>query len=271
MVNNSQLAVRPLPRKITHCLESQNGGTEGVVLQRPHAATRYNTTGCISGVSRARSFQAALRCLGTLTVAIGLLGCCGPGPKPPPGRNDAQKRLAVPYHFQEDNQLCWAAGVEMVTDYPPSAQRRVSQCQQVTDAWVTAGGAGPKPDCCNPKPGDGCNFISQPRFDRFGYRFKRGKPGCQLTWEQIKAEIDADRPFLYDYKYVARDGAHLEVVAGYQEIGGEKTLFAYDPNSGVKIEWFDTYFAHGPDFRHQLDYFEIRHDPSNQGRVDACQ
>ena len=204
---------------------------------------------------------------------MGLLACCGPKPVNDGGDGgiNLQKRLVVPFHFQEDSNLCWAAGVDMITHYPPPSTNRVAQCRQVTDTWAAAGGTGPA-DCCHPKPTDNCNITGQPRFDRYGYRYKRGKPGCHLSWQQIKAEIDADRPFLYDYVTPGRKSAHLEVVAGYQEFDGQQTLFAYDPNAGVKIEWFDNYFVKGPDWTHQVDHYEIQYDPPNQGLTEvACQ
>jgi hypothetical protein len=84
-----------------------------------------------------------------------------------------------------------------------------------------------------------------------------------LTWETIKAEIDANRPFVFAWKS-AGGGGHMVVVTGYGTSDGVRYLFVNDPspvNEGTFTYYtYDWYAAEAEDApAHWRDYYEIEY------------
>jgi hypothetical protein len=131
----------------------------------------------------------------------------------------AEKMLPVTEQWQETSQWCWAASGQMIMEYlgtsatPP---RATPQCYQANQRFG-------RTDCCTcPTPAyvsaanPGCVRPGWPQLDTWGYNSSETTWGTALAWDQVKAEIEAGRPFMLSWAWHG-GGAHAMVGIGYRE------------------------------------------------------
>ena len=135
--------------------------------------------------------------------------------------------LPVTYRSQEGYHNCWAACAEMVFDYLGAG--RLRQCEQ-------AGVGISDPDCCTDgllDAGSQCDYQWHPEFQTWGFDVNIAPSPSHalnhLRWEEVKAEINAGRPFMFCWVESSQLN-HLLVCVGYDESKpGESALIYYDP------------------------------------------
>jgi hypothetical protein len=133
-----------------------------------------------------------------------------------------------------------------------------SQCQQATDAFGV--------NCCDSSNAKSCNKTGWPQFKRYGFDFLK-TANTPLSWDQVRAEIDAERPFCFARKWIDDYGGHIVVVKGYRMTpDGERVLIVNDPapvglgkrNVQMTYEKYcDDVNGRRP-YRHWNDYYQIR-------------
>ncbi len=112
---------------------------------------------------------------------------------------------------------CWAASAQMILTY---LGEPVSQCEQTV-------GRLPNVDCCDLISSDrtlskpekkarrACKRLGGwPDFAAFGFESEVTDSSVALTWEQLKHEIDNERPVAFALRWRG-GGGHMMVVTGY--------------------------------------------------------
>jgi hypothetical protein len=135
------------------------------------------------------------------------------------------KSLNIPLEPQHTPMWCWAASGQMVMRYVAGAE--VPQCDQANVHFA-------RTDCCqSPTPQD-CVKGGHADYSYWGVD-SQAHP-ASLTFEQLKAEIDANRPVGFRWAWTG-GGAHLMVIIGYQILAGEQMLLVnnpWPPDKGVQ-------------------------------------
>lgn len=191
----------------------------------------------------------------------------------PPAEDDSaagSQRLLLPLpnplpvtpRDQEGLYTCWAACAEMIMEFVGGVS--VRQCQQ-------AGPPGQESWCCDANADftldPDCDSPNYPEFGRWGFHCEQNF-GPPLSWPQVKAEIDAGRPFAFSWTRLdPSTGAslgvsHMLVVFGYEEENGQQTLVCFNPRPfGPTDVWmvrFEDYAAPPNGFyTHDADFFQI--------------
>ncbi len=180
------------------------------------------------------------------------------------------KVLHAALYWQETSEWCWAASGETIMNYLGPTE--VKQCYE---ANAELG----HDDCCSCPTPASCVQAGWPQFDHYGYTSTSTSWGTALSFDQLKAEIDADRPFLFSWAWNG-GGAHAMVAKGYVV---ERLFFidmewvvadnpwppvgrcdpaANSGDTGGNLD-FDTYaaFVGGPGFDHThgADVYAIQH------------
>ncbi len=114
---------------------------------------------------------------------------------------------------QAKSNWCWAAASLMMRKF--YGGETITQCQLAGNALFDDG-----TDCCDGKNDAKCNIEHALVLESLTVT---GAEGTKLTFDQIKDEIDNDRPFI-----VAK-AKHYLVCYGYSEKGGTQTLILWDP------------------------------------------
>jgi hypothetical protein len=201
---------------------------------------------------------------------------------------------------QKANVWCWAASAHTVIEYLKNEP--IKQCDLVTarnrsqlkyewDQWVIENpGENPDdyPTCCMRMPEVGPPRNKQEEIAQYncfqngwpeyifrtqefrtnfeGYAYDWTYPGPQgLSWEEIVAEICADRPMISAilYSLPLGGGAHTVVIGGYNELeDGSQWVQVYDPGYNTLEEdfylWpYDVYLGDPGVFTHVRDYKNI--------------
>ncbi len=166
-----------------------------------------------------------------------------PVPVKPPaasGAGAAPAKTLAGYKLvrQEQTQWCWAALTLAVADFYGKhdwTQGKLVNVERGRD------------DACNKPVPPAANmpwYVSK-ALKRAGH-YADKKKQHKLTFEQAKAEIDADRPLCIRIGWKG-GGGHFVGVYGYDE-GGSKLLNIGDPWSGEALVAFDTFpdtYEHG--------------------------
>jgi hypothetical protein len=165
------------------------------------------------------------------------------------------KTLSVRLVSQQAGYWCWAASGQMVMAF---LGHDTSQCQQVVARWDRS-------DCC-PAPGAaGCDVGGWPQFGRYGFAAESTEHE-PLSWEAVKAEIDAGRPvaFSWEWRY---GGGHMMVLIGYEQRPEASLVQVNDPRPSTPLRPWVTYgeyvadsvYTAGEDLRHKHwnDYYAI--------------
>lgn len=202
---------------------------------------------------------------------------------------------------QKTDVWCWAASAHTVIEYAKNAP--INQCDlvdaflrtQLDEAWAhhlkTRPGDGvmTRPNCCmstepsypsdtqeNEKIANAiCWRTGWPEYvfatEAFrmhfeGYKYDSGNPEPQgLTWDEIVAEICADRPMISAIHFSPElgGGAHTVVIGGYNELeDGSQWVHVYDPGFNTLEDdyylWpYDVYLGDPGVFTHVRDYKNI--------------
>jgi hypothetical protein len=166
------------------------------------------------------------------------------------------KTLNVPLIPQQTSEWCWAASAEMIMKY---AGHDVAQCQQANHEFG-------RTDCClTPAPGP-CVNGGWPEFNVWQFCYLQTADGVALTWAQLVAEIDANRPVEFCWAWVG-GGGHAMAARGYSylaPIGLFPMVYINDPwapNVG-NTRWitYPVYVSQANDHSHWRDYYEIFYD-----------
>lgn len=167
----------------------------------------------------------------------------------------ANRALAVDRIGQETDSWCWAAGTQMTTKF---AGVSVRQCDQA-NARFNRG------DCCDSPNSDACRIGGWPDFPRWGFNTDITDWGVALTWVQLKAQIDANRPVTYAWGWVG-GGGHIMVAVAYQYwAANDIWILINDPlpvGSGSS-RWitYNEFVAAPNHHTHQVDYYNTVRRP----------
>ena len=115
-------------------------------------------------------------------------------------------RKRIPLIGQEQSNWCWAATTQTIMSY---------HGENVEQARLAADYA------------DGENKARWPPFEEEGFSEEIRWGGETLGEEEVKTEIDADRPFAISWEYID-GGSHIIVVTGYLQVGDELWLVVHD-------------------------------------------
>jgi Papain-like cysteine protease AvrRpt2 len=117
--------------------------------------------------------------------------------------------LPVPYIKQGQTNWCWAACCEMVFKY--SQVNNVQQCDMAT---FTFGG-----NCCQTPSSAGCNQGQFPPPIYANWGFLCDETDAALSQDDVKAELNAQRPVEVYYAWDGGGGAHVALIRGYYDNG----------------------------------------------------
>jgi hypothetical protein len=124
--------------------------------------------------------------------------------------------LGLPQLGQTTDQWCWAASGEMIMTFLGAS---VSQCEQANQKFDLT-------SCCiTPTPTE-CVRPAWPDFAAWGFSFKKTSAGEPVSWECLRAEIEAGRPIAFSWGWPDNTG-HMMVVAGFNDNGQQ--VLVYDP------------------------------------------
>lgn len=166
------------------------------------------------------------------------------------------KTLSVDQIGQETDQWCWAAGTQMTTKFAGVA---VTQCQQANARFT-------RQDCCTKPTPAACIQPGWPDFPAWGFQTDLTAWGTALTWDQIKSQIDSNRPVAFSWGWTG-GGGHLMVARGYCYYGDrdiDKYILINDPLPvGTGNNRYVTYadFVAGADHSHWQDYYNTIKKP----------
>lgn len=161
---------------------------------------------------------------------------------------------------QQADRWCWSATADLIMS--SFGHTSWKQCIQADDAFP--GKETPRTCCDNPES-TLCNRTGWPRFEL--YNFNSFSSLTPPTWDQIKDEIDRERPIATAVKFfdpmrpgVSR-GGHMGTVAGYAELdGGEQAVLTIDPDGfhvGMWVLYEELYGETSDTTRHWKTYYEI--------------
>ena len=163
---------------------------------------------------------------------------------------DSQVILNVPLIAQQTDQWCWAASAEMIMTYH---QFPVSQCEQANVRLKLKA-------CCNdPIPMD-CVQPGWPEYDSFNFEFFTTEWGNALTWEELKFEINNNRPisFAWGWRHTENAG-HMMDAVGYIENSTGRFVAIHDPWEGAAPIITYEEFVSSINYDHWVDYYGISH------------
>lgn len=199
-------------------------------------------------------------------------GAASTAEPPATSRPDVEyKMLPVTLEGQETNLWCWATSGEMIM---AAMGHPVTQCSQATERY------GKKKDvnCCglvsklSQDAKSVCVRGGWPQFSAWGFESKNTKNDCEdtdhcaLSWEDLVAEIDGDRPVAFSWRYEG-GGGHMMVASGYVLIPPAGRYVVIDdpwpPHSGdSELITYERYVD--GTYQHWRDYYDIR--PATDGK-----
>ena len=128
--------------------------------------------------------------------------------------------LNVTSYGQQTNMWCWATSGEMIMTYL-GATVNVTQCIQANNRFN-------RNDCCNNF--QNCVIGGWPEFDKYGFRYESTAWDTALTFAQLKAQFDNNRPIGFCWGWTD-GGGHYMVARGYHEdtATGVQQVYVNDP------------------------------------------
>jgi hypothetical protein len=137
-----------------------------------------------------------------------------------------QRKLAVRLITQEQSLWCWAANVDMVSDFFGNPQLRQCEIAEKQFNISNCGAIGPLVE-----DGTTSNQAVNPQevkdiwaANNVGSTFLESS----LSFESLKAEIDQGRPVQVAWLWDG-DGGHVVIVKGYREDANRRFVFINDP------------------------------------------
>ena len=229
---------------------------ENIDMQAEEALDYYRT---VSGTREATMKRRIRLAVAPVALALLNLACHCPPHRPQPqpqpesqAQASATGVLDVPLILQEASNWCWAASGEMIMTF---FEHPVSQCVQADSELG-------RRDCCPPPGVSDCDSTGWPQFERFGFTSQQTEFQA-LSWDAVKAEIDAGRPVAFSWVWLG-GGGHMMVLKGYQTVAEASFVFVNDPRTA---ELWITYqeYAANPDYppgvyqphAHWNDYYAI--------------
>lgn len=168
-----------------------------------------------------------------------------------------QKILQVPLAAQESDMWCWAACTQMILEF---MGEQVPQCKQVNLSLELS-------NCCNSPTPDDCDESGWPEFYRYG--FSSDSVDAPLSWQQLKTEIDNNRPIAFSWAW-KQGGGHMMVAVGYAEPHWVYVNNPWPPSGDSTRHEGDhqiiTYseYVRSADHDHYRDYYNIRPKPEQE-------
>ena len=175
---------------------------------------------------------------------------------------DSWRILNVQQSGQETDVWCWAASGQMIMRF---LGKNVTQCTQ-------AGNRNQVNNCCNAVTGcptdndpwgtGGCVYTGVPEFSKYGFATNQTANGTALSWNQLKAEIDNNRPITFGWYWV-NGGGHMMIATGYYEYTtGEKFVYIIDPlpvcEGTAKWVTYGEYVSSPNEHNHAYDIYNIK-------------
>jgi len=158
-------------------------------------------------------------------------------------------QLNLDFKKQETPLWCWAAAGEMVMD----PKVNVDQCDEANKVLQLQ-------VCCNGSPADACIQGGFPPFADYNFTSMRTYDQA-LSWETIKAEIDAGRPVVFSWHW-NQDGGHMMVIIGYREGENDhaRKLRIFNPEKDATVRLYSyAFYVEGTDHTHWDDFYDIQH------------
>ncbi|HZH97879.1 MAG TPA: papain-like cysteine protease family protein, partial [Fimbriimonadaceae bacterium] len=160
-----------------------------------------------------------------------------------------EKVLNLVLRPQETGMWCWAASGQMCMEFV--GRRTIAQCLQANNRF------GLIVCCTTPVPGV-CVVGGWPEFSKYGFTFKRTSNRA-LTWAELVAEIDANRPIAFSWHWPG-GGGHMMVAYGYSDETGVQMVYVADPWApdvgNTRIITY-SHFVSSPGHTHWDDFYEI--------------
>lgn len=159
--------------------------------------------------------------------------------------------LDTPLIKQQTKMWCWAASAQMIMTY---MGKPIAQCEQA-DIQLK------KTDCCSDSIPTHCVKGGWPQFYRYG--FTSDSVDAALSWEQLKAQIDQNRPVIFSWRW-SLGGGHMMVATGYAEPNWVYVNNPFPPQGEASLPPGDyqviTYeeFVSSQNHSHWRDYFNIQ-------------
>lgn len=175
----------------------------------------------------------------------------------------ADKTLSVPLYAQQTTMWCWAASGEMIMSF---LGNDVAQCAQANNRFGRTDCC-PIPPCINSSsPNYPCVTGGWPEYNKYGFSFSSTPWGTALTWDQLKAQIDGNKPVGFSWGWTG-GGGHYMVAKGYSVSSGVNMVAINDPwpvesncnKTGGGISKLITYmeYVSGTDHTHWKDDYNI--------------
>lgn len=118
------------------------------------------------------------------------------------------KALPVALQWQETSEWCWAASGQMIMNYRGPVN--VPQCYEANQLFS-------RTDCCTSPTPNACINPGWPQFALWHFNSNATAWGTPLTWAQVQAQINGDKPFMFSWAWNG-GGAHAMVANGYRDI-----------------------------------------------------
>jgi hypothetical protein len=169
--------------------------------------------------------------------------------------------LVVALIGQEATNWCWAASAQMIAAY---WGKKSPQCRQVQAEGHVSGCCNATDHAASPLP-NGCDTTGWPddTFSQDTLQFSIAN--SQLSWEQVKGEIDKGQPFAFSWLYNNGNQGHMMVAIGYVEAqttaGPIRQIRYMNPlpiSEGEPDQIsYDLYVSQPGNYRHWKDYYGI--------------
>ena len=182
--------------------------------------------------------------------------------------------LEVPIYAQQTGMWCWATSGEMIMQYHGVS---VAQCKQANDFYPTCYKeqfTDLKIDCCGflstATPVDERIVLGGwPQYQDYGFTLKQ-KSDSPLSFEEIKAQIDAKQPISFSWRWKA-GGGHVMVLTGYKTVAGVPMIKINDPwpnnvdklsNPTDHTRWMTySYWCNSEKHTHGTDEYDLTKKP----------
>jgi hypothetical protein len=188
--------------------------------------------------------------------------------------------LEVPIYAQQTGMWCWATSGEMIMKYHGVS---VAQCKQANDYYpkeYKEQFTDLKIDCCG-FLGTGRAVDERivlgglPQFQDYGFTRKQTTLDSHLSFEEIKAQIDAKQPIGFAWYWKSPPGipggGHYMVLTGYKTVAGVPMIKINDPwplnvdkesSPTEHTRWMTyDYWCNSEKHRHGFDEYDIMKNP----------
>lgn len=126
--------------------------------------------------------------------------------------------LNVPLYGQQTPMWCWAASAQMALQYIGIT---VEQCAEANHLFNLT-------TCCGTPVPTECVRGGSPQLAYWGASFDKTTKGTALSFAQLQAQIDANMPVIFVWKWIPT-GGHVMVAVGYYDLPGNQLVFVNNP------------------------------------------